>query len=81
MSDVMNSSIFAFQSADASLQRLDLVRSILQFVPHFVPQREERSIGEDAESRRRVIRASEPLAVFERDGERLLQIDHRMPSC
>ena len=81
MSDVMNSSIFTFQSADASAKRFDLIRCRLEFVSHFVPQREERSIGENAESRRRVCRASEPLSVFERDGERLLKIDHRMPSC
>jgi len=81
MSDVMNSSILALQSADASAKQFNLIRCRLEFVSHFVPQREERSIGEDAESRRRVSRASEPLSVFERDGERLLKVDHRMPSC
>ncbi len=77
----MNSSIFAFQSADASAKRFDLVRRRLEFVSHFVPQREERSIGENAEPIRTIGRASEPISIFERDGERLLKVDHRMPSC
>jgi hypothetical protein len=81
MSDVMNSSILALQSADASLQRLDLIRCLLEFVPHFVPEREQWSIGENAEPIRTIGRASEPISIFERDGERLLKVDHRMPSC
>ena len=81
MSDVMNSSILALKRTDASLQRLDLVRCVLEFVPHFVPEREERSIGENAKPSRTIGRASEPISIFERDGERLLKVDHRMPSC